>query len=89
MSTSIDLAAPGSANPRGRQSISTHRRTAAADTLGAVGRRGRPTPLWGKIALGGTAVAILAAATALAASLPSGTYTTTVSGAKNTQLNGR
>ena len=35
MSTSIDLATPGSANPRGRQSIGTHRRTTAADTLQA------------------------------------------------------
>ena len=42
-----------------------------------------------KIALTGTAVALAAAATALASSLPSGTYTTTISRAKNTQLDGR
>jgi hypothetical protein len=93
MSASIDLATLGSANPRGRQSISTHRRAAAADTLDGVAPRGRPTPALGllpmKIALTGTALAIAAAATALAASPPSGTYTTTISGAKKTQLDGR
>ena len=41
------------------------------------------------VAVSCTAVALVAAATAVAASPPSGSYTTTVSGAKNAQLDGR
>jgi len=42
-----------------------------------------------RIALTVTAVALAAAAAAAASSLPTGTYSTTIRGAKNTQLDGR